>query len=309
MSEDFQLLDVPEPTLTKRCTQCQFVFGKERPENVALLRCPECDYPLHESEDAFRAIAFALQDDGPTNVYSTVGCYVWLQLVRDGIDLAIEPYLGADDFGAVPEWFDYEIGQSGWDGVISPEFVSWRADDAPSDFAGTWNNWALEHGVCPGQPFLVELKPPHYSKCGWEYEEWDVEYYWDIVRRAPRSAKQSARAWAQWQTACTANRQAMCRAAARLKQRRARRVDEMFLQYDSFWTERYDEMSWPDGVVIRLCSKLGHWGVLAEGRSDRKRTEERADARERAWEALIVDVKARLPHLDPDVLRKLPTRY
>lgn len=311
MSEAFERLLNVEPVLSKRCVRCQFVYGRERAENVALLRCPECDYPLHEDEGAIRAIALALQDDGPTNVYSTVGCYVWLHLVRDGVDLMIEPYLGAGDFGTVPEWFDYEIGQVGWDGVLSPEWCSWRSNESSSDFAATWNNWALEQGLCPGQAFLVEMKHPHYYKCGgYEYpEETDVEYYWDIVMREPRSAKQAARAWTQWQKRCADNRQVVRRAAARLTRRRERNVEEMYIQYDSFWTHHYDEMSAPDGVVVRLCSGLGHWGVLVEGRSDRKRDEERTDARERAWAALLANVREQLPHLDPDVIRKLPTRY
>lgn len=310
MSEDFEVLDYPEPVLSKRCVRCQFVFGKERPENAALLRCPECDYPLHEDEDAMRAIALALQIDGPTNVYSTVGCYVWLQLVRDGVDLTVEPYFGADDFGTVPDWFDYEIGQIGWDGVISPDYKSWRADGPPSDFIGTWNNWAIEQGLCPGQRFLVEMKHPRYYRCGgYEYpEEIDVEYYWDIVMREPRSLRQTVRAWEQWQKKCADNRRALQRAADRLRYRRETTVREMFIQYDSFWTHHYDEMSYPDGVVVRLCSGIGHWGVLAEGRSDRKGDEERTDARERAWAALLADVRERLPHLDPNVIRKLPTR-
>jgi hypothetical protein len=310
VSEDFQLLDYPEPVLSKRCVQCQFVYGRERPENVSLLRCPNCDYPLHESKDAFRAIAMALQET-PTNVYSTVACYVWLYLVRDGVDLAVEPYLGADDFGTVPEWFDYEIGNCGWDGIISPDYKSWRSDESPSDFDGTWNNWGLEQGVCPGQPFLVEMKHPHYYKCGgYEYpEEVDVEYYWDIVMRAPYSAKQAARIWVQWQKKCADNCQVMQRAAARLRRRRARNVEAMFIQHDSFWADRYDEMTAPDGVIVRLCSNFGHYGTLAEGRSGRKRDEERTDAQERAWNDLLANVREHLPHLDLDVVRKLPTRW
>lgn len=194
-----------------RCSRCAMVSGQERPEHRSALRCPHCDFPFGETLEAIKAIAFALQAPKRfMNVYAQPVCYVWLQVVRDGLDLDVETYMDGEDFNTKPDWLDYELGHLGWRDILSPQYRSPEVDD----FTGTWNNWALENGLCPLQPFLVEMKHPRYYRCSYEYEEYDVDYYWEIVQRAPRTAKQVVRAWKMWMRTCARTRRAWRKATA-----------------------------------------------------------------------------------------------
>lgn len=314
MSEEFQLLEDDTPKPQGRCTRCKLDYGKPKPENESLLRCPECDFPFGESADAMRAIALGLQRLGErVNVYSQPVCFIWLKVVRDGLDLGVEAEHDVERFGETPEWFEHEMDNTDWESVISPEWKS-RADE--SNFTGTWNDWALQEGFSPGQRFLIEFKHPRWYRCSWEYEEYDVEYYWDIVLREPRTPKQAIRAWEQWRKACEEAREGCRRARAAHQHKRQHDVAAMYIQYDAFWSGGYyDDCSPPDGYIVRLCSSHGG-GWIAEGRSPtseeryrRRDSEPVVPSRERAWDNLIDDVRRRLPHLDVDAIRKLSTRY
>ncbi len=309
MSEVFDLLERYDIKPIGRCPQCTTVYGKERSELLSALRCPHCDFPFGETFEAVRAIALSLQDPKQhmfVNVYAQPVCYIWLHVVRDYMDLTVEPYT-ADTFGAAPEWFHYEMDNTSWPDVISPERKNrWETDD----FTGTWNDWALAEGLCPGQPFLVEFKKPCWSKSGYEYEEWDVEYYWEIVARASHSPKQAARAWDQWIKRCSDDRRARRRQAARDKHKREHDVSAMYIRYDSFWIDRYGDDYPPDGYIVGLWTTHGG-GQIASGRSPARSwpREETHPSQEHAWMDLLADIAKRLAHLDPAVIRKLPTRW
>jgi len=235
MSEEFHILDEIEPPEPQgRCERCKLQYGKPKVENVSLLHCPDCDFPFGETVEGMRTIALTLQDPKHhvrVNVYSQVVCYIWLQVVRDGIDLRVEADLGADVFGTVPEWYAFEMDNTDWTSVISPE---WKSCSDASNFTGTWNDWALQEGLAPGQRFLVEFKHPRWYRCSWEYEEYDVEYYWDIVMREARSPKQAIRAWEQWRKVCEEDRIALRKQRADHQHKRTHDVEAMFISYDVF---------------------------------------------------------------------------
>lgn len=116
--------------------------------------------------------------------------------------LTVEP-LVALTVGNTPEWLYYEESNSTWEEMLGQGTYN----NLKNDFGDGWTAWGLANGVCPGQEFLVEFRPPTWHRSGWEYEEWDVEYHWDVMMTTPRSAKQSARAWDLWKKACVKNRQ------------------------------------------------------------------------------------------------------
>lgn len=305
MTEQFNLLvdDIYDEFKPQaRCERCQKIYGKERPEFVTLLRCPHCDFPFGETVEGIKALAFALQDPKHhvlVDVYAQPVCYIWLRVVRDGVDLTVESCAALSQ-GTQPEWFDSELSNSGWPDIISPDH-KWSAMET-SDFTGTWNDWALQEGLCPGQAFLVEFKHPRWYKSGYEYEEWDVEYFWEIVDREPRSPKQAARAWEQWQKQCTRQRQMCRRAKARLEHTRTHDVGAMFIRYEAFSTTRD---GWPDGHSVILWTT--HGGMVASGRSPSQDRDPEPSI-EKAWDDLLKNVRERLPHLDPEVVRKLSRR-
>lgn len=310
-----------EPEIQGRCDRCKLCYGQPQKHNESLLRCPECDFPFGETVDGIRAIALAMQDPSHSvhiNVYAQPVCYIWLQVVRDGVDLLVEPCLDVDDcFGTTPEWYAHELDNTDWESIISPEFKFGASDT--SDFTGKWNDWCLQEGLCPGQRFLVEFKHPRWYRCSWEYEEYDVEYFWDIVMRDPITPKQHARAWAQWQKTCAKNREGLRRAKAKREHKRRTDVSAMYIRHDWFWAERRcDDMALPDGFIVALWTE--HGGMLASGRSPNHEDERRrlhreppvddsGPSQEKAWRDLVANVQQSLPHLDTEMLRKLPKRW
>lgn len=292
-----------------RCKRCKRVHGEPQPGNESRLRCDVCDFPFGETADAVRAIALGLQRLGDrVNVYSQPVCYIWLKVVRDGLDLGVEAEDDVETFGQPPEWFEYEMDNTDWESVISP---GWKPCTDTSNFTGTWNDWALQEGFSPGQRFLIEFKHPHWYRCSWEYEEYDVEYYWDIVLREPRTPKQAIRAWEQWRKVCEEHREGARQARAARQHKRTHDVAAMFIQHDVFWSSSYGDGYPPDGYIVRLSTK--HGGSIAEGRSptadERYKRRDSAPvvpSRERAWDDLIANVKKHLPHIDPDLLQTLP---
>lgn len=291
-----------------RCERCKYVWGLPQKHNVSLLRCDACDFPFGETYEAVRSLALSLQDPKNGihyNVRSQVVCYSWLVLYRDGLDLNVEKCLDVEEFGREPEWLWHETSDNGWEGIINPAYDRDH---------GRWNMWALQQGLCPGQPFLVELEKPHYYRCSWEYDEWDVSYAFDIVMRDPRSPKQAARAWAGWWKKCAAYKVAHERARAREQHKREHDTKAMYLQRDMFWADSYGDGYPPNGYIVALCSKHTYGGWLIQGRSPDK-TWPRAECdQEPSWEKalddLIKNVKKHFPHLDPEFVRKLPVgRY
>jgi hypothetical protein len=227
------------------------------------------------------------------DLYNAEGVRVWLRLDDDCRgDLDIRRIRGPH-LGTPPEWFTEECSESRLESVIHPQ---WRPD------GGTWATWALEHGLCPGQPFLVEIDAPRLYRCSYEYDEWDVEWTWDLLDVVPRSPERAARIWADFYVRRREILEAQRQDAAdrRLKSETDRAA--MFISTGVYWHSRYyDECSPPDGEIVRLLSK--HGALHIEGRAHGER------AQERAWDDLVRRAVLRLPHLTPQFIRELPRRW
>jgi len=100
-------------------------------------------------------------------------------LILDPEDLGIQFASEDED---VPGWLDYELGEIGWD------ILGLGCYDAET--------WALKEGIAPGQPFQVRIDPPHYHQDYWG--EWDVDYEWDIIDKAPFTNDMTLAAWLAW---------------------------------------------------------------------------------------------------------------
>lgn len=225
--------------------------------------------------------------------YSEAGVRVWLRLDDDCRgDLDIVRIRGPR-VGTPPEWFTEECSNSGLDMVLRAQ---WRADTCDDRAV-----WAVEQGLCPGQPFLVAIDPPHWYRCSYEYEEYDVEWSWELLDRMPRTAERAARAWASFYV----RRREICEAqraeadARRLKSETD--LSAMYISTDVYWHGYYDECAPPDGTIIRLRSQ--HGALYIDGRAHG------TDRERRAWEDLVRSAVLRLPHLTPEIIRALPRRW
>ena len=235
-----------------------------------------------------------------TNVYTPAFCEVWLRLETGGHDLVVEELPKTEEIGVKPDWIEFELGEVGWDGLLSPE---WHEGTS-------WMTWALEQGLCPYQPFLVWVGKPHYYRCGgYEYpEEWDVEYDWEVIAHEHRNAKQAVRVWHRFVASRRRLLDAEMIAGQKLRERRHHDVTAMFIRYDSYWSDYCDDMTPPDGAIVRLCSSHGGWGsaILEAWHHGGGGYQ---DNQAKAWEKLLTQIRVELPHLDIYVIEKLQRRY
>ncbi len=122
------------------------------------------------------------------NIYTPDYIRVWLK-VAPSEDLAFVEDESPFDVGERPDWLDEEIGNCGW------------SDFLGADWVGHWPDanlhWLLTEGIAPGQPFLVEMSRPHYTKSGgyYEPEEWDVEYDANVMQIDKWPAARTLKAW------------------------------------------------------------------------------------------------------------------
>ena len=122
---------------------------------------------------------------------------IWCRLVHGGFDLEVEEcgtYVNARG-----EKLDNEIRETGIEYLLGCSHLS-RPTGYGWDFGIGRTQWALETGIAPTQPFLVEIDEPHYYQSGgYEYPaEWDVDIGWEIVHLAPWKPEQILKAWDRW---------------------------------------------------------------------------------------------------------------
>jgi len=84
----------------------------------------------------------------------------------------------------MPEWYDHEMENSGWEGILGSEHRE--------------PNWAIEEGIAPEQPFLLRIATPEYYRCSYEYDEWDVNWDWEIFYVTQLDPQEAANRWEAW---------------------------------------------------------------------------------------------------------------
>jgi hypothetical protein len=168
-------------------------------------------------------------------------CYIWLQFVPGCPDLELKECEHSWE-GIEPEWFHEEKGSVGLDTII----------DIP------WNchiEWMLSEGLSPGQPFCVEVYPPSYYKCSYEYDEWDCEWAWSVVRIMPRKLSTAASSWKRHLDNLQRDQEQEERIKARVHTKRMNDLDALYLQWERFYAYGYDGDAPPGGERVSLCSK------------------------------------------------------
>jgi hypothetical protein len=179
-----------------------------------------------------------------TNVYRAGGpAYIWLWLLPGGWrDLEVQE-CADDSIGTSPEWLD---GDRDFESIMGYRHAAY---DDESEFAGGWVQWGIESGIGPGQPFCIEVYPPTWHKTSYEYDEWDCEWEWNVVRVMPRSPRGSAASWGRFFESVRRGIERKERAVRRVKARRYADTSKLYISR-SQWG-RYDEK-----VTLKLCSEI-----------------------------------------------------
>lgn len=241
------------------------------------------------------------------DAYSPQFVRMWLRL--HGTDFEEVPGPVGTCIGEIPEWFSRDAMELGWDGIFSAYGRS-SGDGFPHDL-----RFLLDFGLAPDQPFLVHLETPHWYRSSYEYNEWDCEWTWDIIDRAPLAPEVAAQRWEralreekEWLKA-KAEREERHRFLARSQR------DAMFISSCVYWGRgRYDEMSAPNALRLSLCSSVPWDGRKTAEKHHRRLVtmqlvsgcdEERGD-HEVAMNELVKAALKELPGLDEAFIRKLP---
>lgn len=132
------------------------------------------------------------------DVYTEETARVWLVLRDEGEDLCIEE-AGTEQVGDQPDWLDHELEMVGWQCLLG---AGYHCADFPR--FGPIADWALEHRLAPGQPFMICMYPPRYYKCGEYGSEVDCDYEWDFAVREPVAPADFAIAWLAFMTSARA---------------------------------------------------------------------------------------------------------
>jgi hypothetical protein len=236
------------------------------------------------------------------NLYSEEEVWLWLQLLPGWKDFDLSECEN-DEIGDKPEWLKNEISESGIEGIVQCEY--WKAD------GGSWVYWGLTNGIGPGQPFCVRVLPPIWSKSGgWDGPvEWDVEWTWDLLRVMPRKLENAAKSWQRHFDAERRWKAKQARMKKALEARRAKDTAAMYLRWDIYYGNGYDEMAGPHGIRVHLCSKHERLSWVQLGGQMGPWGEDNGGSREVALQKLIAEAAVKYPHLDEASIRKLPTRW
>lgn len=120
------------------------------------------------------------------DVYTSKAIYVWHKLVGR-VCLDTEE-CGHYSVGRLPAWRYWDESYSVHDMLTADT----------SSYEEVYIHWALEHGVAPGQPFLLRINEPEYTRCGGYdgYDEFDVDWSYEFIRAVPWSRDKALRSWA-----------------------------------------------------------------------------------------------------------------
>ena len=206
--------------------------------------------------------------------YPTGDAYVWFVGVDDGADVCIEEMEDLPTHGTLSPLLENERDQAGFGDMME---VEWRWDSK-----STGMTWLMQHGIAPGQPFLMRFGEPEYTGGGyWEPNEVDVSYESELVRVIPWSTE---KAWKAWDDFVRARREHLAwveRRTREVKHERMTRTDLMEVRTVLYWT-RQDYSDGPPGglrfVVVSLYEAPDGFSRgpahLISGESDRSDRDE-----------------------------------
>jgi len=174
----------------------------------------------------------------------------------------------------------------------SIEFPDWYEDEysvleqLPSENR-EWEfiEFAMVNGLSPGQPFLVEFRAPTWERTSYEYDEYDVNYHWDIVRRMPKTLLAAGLSWER-----TLRRIDAYKAA---DDRQKQHYERLKLKLRKHWTVEVHH--WPGRLGLYLIAKIPNMdfsGHLACGIAEKPAID---DGVSLAFKSLLKDFKHKYP--------------
>lgn len=236
-----------------------------------------------------------------TDVFIGNSAYVWYRLIPcGGGDVEPERYDGASIGEPQTWWEEYEDTSNFWYGMTGSRWDGTRG-----------LSFGLEAGIAPGQPFLMQFGPPHWYKSGYEVEEWDCEYDYEIVRVRPQDPLKSARSFEKAFENVRRFNEAKKAYNEKLEALQRKDIKSMFILQDLFYVGGFvDEMSPPTGRRVYLQTSItrlpgdrhhGGWGKQFFSEEDPE-----------SWEAALEKLRLRAEKelgITTEQFNKLPKRW
>lgn len=181
------------------------------------------------------------------DVFIGNSAYVWYRFLQTGgrYDLDIERYGGAH-IGEPQTWFEeYEDTSNFWYSMTGSRYDGTRG-----------LSFALKEGIAPGTPFLMQFGPPRWYRCSYEYDEYDVEYDFEIVRVMPRPSALAGKSFERAFERKRRYEEARARYQAKLDAWQRKNLGAMYISQELFYADGYDEMCPPHGKRVFLMTSI-----------------------------------------------------
>ena len=186
---------------------------------------------------------------------------------------------------------------AGWPLWAAETDISNSLDVSWSDGKWRWVYWALEHGVAPGQPFLVWTGQPEGHYC-YSSNEYDEEYSGELISVRPLPLHLALKRWEHLLRRVVVSRALWDAHRAEHRSLVERNTAKMYVQQFLYGESNYGP---PKSVGYRLETRCSPPYTLVEARSD-------AGNRDEAMAKLVLEACERYPRLSPEILLQIEVR-
>lgn len=237
--------------------------------------------------------------------------FVWFRLVWDGEDLEIE-HVG-DAVNDPQPWWDFYT-EEGFKYTLNLDYPQETFEG--ETFSIRWIQFALKHGIAPGQLFCMSLSRPYYSKhwtdCGYEY---DCETETEVIALGP--CRDPGKSWDRLLKRIQRTRRRAIDYKDRLTKAQWTDRKSMYLQSMSYFVDGIDVVSYDDYPTYHSGQRV----LLSTGRRDLRPErstgwgpalatgEDPTGQYDKALSVLAAKLVPAHPELNLDFLRTLPVRY
>lgn len=223
---------------------------------------------------------------------------MWLALVGGCVESVCD-----DSVGEMPKWYD-DVTELGWDSVLG--VLGYGGFEWPGEMS-----WGIAHGIAPEQPFLVHHDKTRWYRCSYEYEEYDCDHNWEILRIAPLAPSVVLKRWERDLKSEVSFQKAKRERAERERFLTRTDTKAMFISEQWYWGHGYyDEMSPPSSLRYSLCSSASLEKQPQVYRRHITATlvsaEDVEGRRERAMDNLVQNALKELPGIEEKFIRALP---
>lgn len=235
------------------------------------------------------------------NVFLHTNVWVWHRFCFDGLSDLYPIAIGdVPEVGAEPDWWS----MTSFDEISGIYKYTQANRLGKHNYSYTWLQFAMEQGIAPGQAFLLSVDTPQGYR---SYEgEYDEDWSWEIVERAPLPRAVAAKRWAQVWRQRTLRQYMEMRACQEAEALALRDVSSMYITKTHYQTSRDTySPSPPRGIRLTLHTSRREFGAHLNQIAPAC---DAAGNVHRAMDQLIKNATEVSPYLSPEIIEGLPVK-